>query len=184
MEYYDYMIDVETGGTHPEHSPMIQLSAVRFNLQEGTIDTSSMFNRCLLIPAGRFWDEDTRQWWARQKRSVLEEIYARMEDPKLVMEGFVDWVGFDAEQPKRFWSKPLSFDWPFVASYFRQFGVINPFHYRFGCDVNSFIRGLARDSSVETFKTEEFHGDQHNALHDCINQIDMIFKAKEHYANV
>lgn len=179
--FYDVMIDVETTGTKSEHTAMIQLAAVRFNLAEKTIDTSNMFNRCLLIPPNRFWDEDTRDWWGRQKREILQDIYARMEDPRIVMQAFQDWVGPSGEEPLRFWAKPISFDFPFFASYCNQFEVMNPFHFRFATDMNSYIRGLAKDSSLATFETE-FQGDAHNALHDCINQIDAVFQATEAHA--
>ena len=179
--YYDVMIDVETTGTDSSHSAMIQLAAVKFNLAERKIDTGSMFNRCLRIPPNRFWSEDTRQWWGQQKRSVLDGIYANMEDPHTVMTDFATWSGYSPEQPLRFWAKPTSFDFNFVASYFNQYEIMNPYHFRFATDMNSFIRGMARDSSVPTFKNDEFVGDAHNALHDVINQIDTLFKAVDHY---
>jgi len=179
-QFYDVMVDVETTGTQPEHTAMIQLAAVRFNLKARAIDTTSMFNRCLLIPAGRFWDEDTRQWWGQQKREVLQDIYSRMEDPAKVMRDFVEWVGHPGAEPLRFWAKPTTFDYSFVQSYCRQFDVMNPFHFRFATDMNSYIRGLAKDPSLPTFKTD-FQGDAHNALFDVINQIDAVFKAEEHY---
>ena len=100
------------------------------------------------------------------------------------MQDFANWVNKDNDQaePLRFWSKPISFDYPFMQSYFTQFEIMNPFHFRFATDLNSFIRGLAGDSSLPTFKVN-FQGDAHNALFDVLNQIDMAFKAKEHYQN-
>lgn len=179
-KYFDVMVDVETTGTDFNHTAMIQLAAVRFNLAERSVDSSNMFNRALLIPPGRFWDEGTREWWGRQKREILHDIYARMEDPKTVMDAFADWIGYAPEQPVRFWAKPTSFDFSFVASYFNQYGIPNPFHFRWATDVNSFIRGLAADPSVEQFKID-FQGDAHNALIDCINQINCVFQAVDHY---
>jgi DNA polymerase III, alpha subunit (gram-positive type) len=179
-QFFDIMVDIETTGLDINHSAMIQLAAVRFNLAERTVDTTSMFNKALLIPPGRFWDEGTREWWGRQKREVLSDIYSRMQDPKTVMEEFADWVGYCPAEPIRFWAKPISFDFPFVASYFNQFNIPNPFHYRWATDVNSFIRGIAQDASVETYRIE-FQGDAHNALVDCVNQIKCVFEAVDHY---
>jgi DNA polymerase III alpha subunit (gram-positive type) len=179
-QFNDVMVDIETTGTQPEHTAIIQIAAVKFNLAERKLDTANMFNRCLLIPEGRFWDESTREWWGQQKRSILQEIYAKMEDPAKVMQDFGNWAGYSPTEPLRFWAKPTSFDYSFTQSYFRQFGVMNPFHFRYAVDMNSFIRGLARDSSVETFRND-FQGDAHNALFDVINQIDCVFKAMEHY---
>ncbi|WP_157385579.1 3'-5' exoribonuclease [Mesorhizobium sp. STM 4661] len=178
--FCDVMCDIETGGTRPDHAPILQIAAVKFNLAEKTVDTTSMFDRCLLIPPGRYWDESTRQWWGEQKRSILQDIYPRMEDPRTVMQAFADWAGYSPIQPLRFWAKPTSFDFSFVASYFTDFEIMNPFHFRFATDMNSYIRGMAGDSSLPTFKTD-FVGDAHNAIYDTINQIDAVFKATEHF---
>lgn len=183
MIYPDIMVDIETTGLSPDLSAVIQIAAVRFNLKERSVDSSSMFNRCLAIPQRRFWDEGTRQWWSEQKRSVLMEIYAKMQDPKEVMQEFVDWVGYTPEVPHRFWAKPLSFDYPFIQSYLTQFNIPNPFHFRWATDQNSYIRGIANDVDVEQFKTGDFKGDAHNALFDVLNQIDTLFQASDFYAN-
>lgn len=176
-KFYDYMIDVETTGTNASKHAMIQLAAVRFNLEEATIDTETMFDRCLLMPENREWDHSTYNWWTRQIK-VLEDIQARAEDPALVMKGFVDWIGYQSDKPIRFWAKPTTFDWWFVNSYLEQFNLVSPFHYRWACDVNSFTRGLFRDSTLEHHLIE-FQGDKHNALHDVINQIGTLFDAVE-----
>lgn len=181
MDYNDIMVDVETTGLNSVDNAMIQLAAVRFNLKERAIDTSSMFNRCLHIPPRRYWDEGTRSWWGQQKRSILEEIYSKMEDPKTVMQDFANWVGYTPAVPNAFWAKPVTFDWGFVASYFSDFEISNPFHFRYACDANSYIRGMAYDPRVETFKVPFEGGDAHNALYDVINQINMLFKAQDHY---
>lgn len=182
MSYFDVMVDIETTGTSPDEAAIIQLAAVKFNLAEGTVDSANMFNRCLAIPPKRFWDEGTRQWWGQQKREILHDIYARMEEPRTVLQAFADWSGYNHAEPLRFWGKPTHFDYSFIQSYFTQFEIMNPYHFRFGTDMNSFIRGLACDSSVPTFKID-FQGDAHNAIFDVLNQIDTVFKAKEHYTS-
>lgn len=180
MSFNDVMVDVETTGLNPVDNGMIQIAAVKFNLKERTIDSSSMFDRCLTVPPRRYWDEGTRQWWSQQKRSVLEDIYSRMEEPKVVMQDFANWVGYTPDEPTRFWAKPIHFDWHFVASYLSDLEIPTPFHFRYACDANSYIRGLAGDPAVESFKVD-FQGDAHNALYDVINQINMLFKASDHY---
>lgn len=181
MQFNDIMVDVETGGLNPVDSPMIQLAAVKFNLKERAIDTNNMFNACLDIPPRRYWDEGTRQWWSQQKPQILRDIYSQMRPARDVMQEFVDWVGYTPEYPNRFWAKPITFDWSFVASYLSDLEIKNPFHYRWATDQNSYIRGLAGDAEVEQFKTEFAGGDAHNALFDTISQIDTLFKASDHY---
>lgn len=181
-KFYDVMVDIETTGTDPGQNAIIQLAAVRFNLETRELDTASMFNRCMFIPPRRFWDEGTREWWGRQKREVLADIYSRMEDPKIVLEAFSQWsLEMGSGEPLRFWGKPTHFDYSFVQNYLNQYEVYNPYHFRWATDLNSFIRGRANSSRVENFKSD-FQGDAHNALFDVINQIDNLFKAVDHYA--
>lgn len=173
------MIDVETTGTSPDKTAIIQIAAVRFDLETRTVDSGDMFNRCLSIPPTRYWDEGTREWWGKQKRSILQEIYSRMEDPKTVMTDFSQWaLSKQNGQKLHFWAKPTSFDFTFCQSYFNEFEVYNPFHFREAIDMNSFIRGLGRSSEKREVEVE-FAGDAHNAIFDVLNQISVVFKSVE-----
>jgi len=172
------MVDLETGGTSPDETPILQIAAVRFNVRDRTVDANDMFNRCLAVPPKRYWDEGTRDWWLGQKQSVLMDILRRAEDPAKVMGDFRDWAGTSPDEPHRFWAKPISFDYAFVSSYFRQFKIYNPFHYRYAIDVNSFLRGLTRSGDLPVVEVE-FQGDAHNALFDVLHQISVVFKGLE-----
>jgi DNA polymerase III alpha subunit (gram-positive type) len=176
MAFPDVMVDIETTGTSPDEAAIIQIAAVRFNLAEKTIDSADMFNRCLAIAPKRYWSEDTREWWMKQKRSVLLDILAQGESPATVMWDFAAWAR--AGEAVHFWAKPISFDYTFCASYFNQFEVSNPFHFRNAIDMNSFVRGLGR-SNVKPDVEVDFAGDAHNAIFDVLNQIAVLFKAVE-----
>lgn len=177
--YPDVMVDTETTGLSPDHNGIIQLAAVRFNYREGTIDVENMFDRCLKVPGNRFWDPKTLQWWQKQKTSILQGIIARQEDPYLVLSGFADWVGRDHTEGPRFWAKPTHFDFPLYQSYLHQYGLFENFHYRSARDLNSFMCGLADDPVTQKIEQEiDFIGDQHNAVHDCLHQIRVLFEAK------
>lgn len=167
------MVDIETTGTSPDRSAIIQLAAVRF--EPGTRYIShDFFCRSLLIPPTRFWQEDTRSWWAQQRRDVLEGIYAQMEDPREVMVKFAEWVSHSSGDAS-FISKPLSFDYPFVASYSIEFGHGHmPFRHYLGRDLRSMIEGLVPDFDE---KAVPFEGAEHNALFDCLHQIKLLFAA-------
>lgn len=174
----DVMLDIETTGTDPVHTAMIQIAAVRFDAETKEIDTSTMFNRCLWFPAGRFWDEDTRAWWGRQNESILEDIFDRMEDPRVVIHELLNWIQtFNAAAPVRLWAKPTSFEFPFLTSYYKQFGLPMPFHYRHAVDVNSYIRGRGHMDIDGFWKAIPFQGQAHNALHDVLHQIHGVFEA-------
>lgn len=180
-QYPDVMIDIETTGTHPEHNAVIQIAAVRFNLNEKTVDANSMFDRCLAVAPHRFWEESTRTWWHGKNFKVFRHICSRMEDPGTVMKAFLDWsVSHKTDEPQRFWGKPTHFDYSFMQSYFRQFGLPIPYHYRHARDMNTFIAGLAGNPQHRELNVD-FVGDAHNALHDALHQIKILFAAKDIY---
>lgn len=176
MVYYpDVMVDIETTGTRPETTHIIQIAAVRFNLAEATVDPN-VFNRSLAYGPNRFWDESTRDWWGRMP-DVLDRIMARMEPPRQVLEAFRDWVGRD--QPT-FWAKPTTFDYTFLQSYFHEFEVANPFNFRNVMDMNSFIRARHFPEAPPRYeKLIEFEGDEHDAIFDVFHQIKTLFAAYE-----
>lgn len=177
MYFPDVMVDVETTGTDPSHSHILQISAVRFNLAEKTIDTSSMFDRCLYqTTPHRFWDSETRIWWNNQRAEVLQDILDRAEPPNDMIEAFNLWVcQTPSDRPLHFWSKPISFDFMFISSYFKQYGLRMPFGYWLARDVNTHIAAKTGADPKELWAGLEFEGDKHNALHDCIHQIKGLF---------
>jgi hypothetical protein len=168
--FTDAMIDIETTGLSPDRSAIIQIAAVRFNLETGAVDTD-FFNRALRIPNHRHWDEGTRGWWLDQKREVLEDIYRRMEDWRVVMPAFFDWATTKGQL--RFWGKPTHFDYAFIQSYFRDAELGMPFHYRTANDMNSFLRGRYFPERVPELQVE-FEGDAHNAIFDALHQIKVL----------
>ena len=191
-QFPDVMVDIETSGTDPSRTAMIQLAAVRFNIEEGTIDTSSFFKQSLAIPPGRFWDEETRKWWYTDKRALLEGIQARARPPKDVMVEFQQWIvaGHVGGQPTRFWSKPQSFDWPFVDSYFQQFEMANPMSFREAVDMRTYCRTVLGTWNLRDIDKIEkgipFQGAEHDALMDAIHQIRVVLTVREmaHNASV
>ena len=171
-QFTDVMVDIETTGTQPEHAAIIQLTAVRFNLATREID-HNWFNECLLVPPTRFWDEDTRAFWAKHPQ-VLAGIRAKMRDPAKVIREFYDWSA--GHELLHFWSKPLSFDFPFVASYFREHGLPNPYPFWLGRDLRTHIFAVAPDFDEGEVP---FEGEVHNALFDVLHQIKLLYAAQE-----
>jgi DNA polymerase III alpha subunit (gram-positive type) len=178
MQYPDVMVDLETTGLAPDETAILQIGAVRFNLQTQEVDATDMFNQSLMIPPKRFWDESTRSWWM-QRKSTLQEVMANMRDTKTVLEEFARWSDCGNGASLHFWAKPLSFDYPFVQSYFRQFEIPMPFDFRKGENLNSFLRGLYFPNPIATLEIP-FQGTAHNALMDSLHQIQMLFTHINH----
>lgn len=173
----DVMTDLETTGTDPSHAAIIQIAAVRFDYDTGQIGDA--FCASLHVPPTRFWDESTRAWWMKQGETY-DRIVSQAVDPEYVFKAFRDWCIAGATlQSQRLWAKPISFEWPFLQSYARQYNVELPFHYRNAVDLNSFTRGLSRQISDEPFGYDlPMEGDAHNALDDVFHQIKIALLAR------
>lgn len=168
----DAMIDLETTGTSPDRTAILQVAGVRFNLFERSVD-SNFFNRSMFVPPHRFWDESTRKWWMQQKRGVLDGIMAAAEEPRTVMTDFCDWGRMGGGNAS-FWSKPTTFDFMFVQSYVKDYELAMPWGFRRANDMNSFLRALYFPLAVPETGLE-FAGDAHNALFDTFHQIKELF---------
>ena len=176
IEFTDVMVDLETTGTRPDRNAILQIAAVKFNLETGDVDATDMFDRCLTVPGFRSWDLDTLQWWMKDKRDILERLQARAEDPFTVIQAFSSWVGIGRDKPMKLWAKPTHFEYPFIESYCKDFGVHNPLHYRFAEDCNSWVRG----SGVEIKDADiEFTGVAHDAIFDVLHQIKWILEVQK-----
>lgn len=172
LEFPDIMIDLETTGLQPSHNAIIQIAAVKFNLEKGTI-CHDFFDMSLLIPGNRHWQQSTHEWWAKRK-DVYHDIMATAQPARDVIEAFLKWLG---PQQLRFWGKPTHFDYVFLESYIRDtMDRKMPFHYREATDMNSWIRGRYFPGKVPNLYDEVgFEGTAHNAIHDVLNQIKMLF---------
>jgi hypothetical protein len=176
----DVMVDIETTGTDPVLNAMIQICAIRFDYDTGAI--GPIFNASLTIPYGRHWDEDCRNNFWMPRAALFQKITETARPADEVWAEFLLWLNITgpalAGQPERLWAKPISFEWPFLQSYGRQFGEL-PFHYRHAVDLNSFTRGLAGHPGGEPLdKQVPFDGTPHDAVDDVLHQIKVALMAR------
>jgi len=173
----DMMVDLETTGKGPTNG-ILQLSAIKFNYNTGEV--GGVFDRCPMLMPKRHWDCETRDWWFGKNREVFQGIIARQEPYLKVYHDFTAFCLDGAPQGGfRFWSKPLSFDWPILADHYVQLDAPMPFFYRHARDLNTWIaamRGNPEHPNMEAIVP--FRGEKHNGLHDCAYQIDMLLQAK------
>ena len=179
MAFLDFMLDIETTGTDPAHTAILQIGAVAFNIESKEV-SHAFFNQSMWIPPSRRWDEDTRVWWGKHQ-AVLQNIRAKARDPSQVMQEFQDWVlSFRTEgqtEGFRLWAKPISFDAPFIDSYFKEFGVQNPFHYTDVVDMRTFLRTRLGTWDVRSWEADrKMTGSAHNALMDALHQVKLVME--------
>lgn len=171
----DMMVDTETtGNDNPAIFGCFQIAAIKFNARTGAI--GPVFDRVPELLPNRCWTGDTKEWWLGKNRVVYNKIIARSEPALPVWQDFHAFARQDApDGGYRFWAKPITFDWTVIASHFQQLGLPMPFHYRLARDLNSYIAALRNDPVHPNAEaTTPFAGDEHNALHDCAFQIDML----------
>lgn len=160
----DIMVDIETTSTSPESGAILQIGAVEFDVMSGK--TGDTFKVSLSTPGNRYWSEDTRMFWAKRQK-LYADITAKSLPPSVGFKKFLDWVNSKSDNA-RFWSKPLSFDYPFIDSYCKQYGFNNPFNFYEARDVRSFIMGI---TGLDEIKIPMKAGlTEHDALADALNQ--------------
>lgn len=170
----DVMVDIETTGTNPHTTNMIQLAAIKFNYETG--DVGEVFNRCLSFAPNRYWDEGTRQWWGKQKPEILQGIMSRMEEPQGAISDYHAYICREG-RPVRMWSRGV-FDWSFLESYFTQFGLPMPHRFYDWRDLRSFQAGLFGKPEEPDMSWVTAQGDAHNALFDCVIQLKRLLNCR------
>lgn len=160
----DIFLDLETTGVNPNTSAVFQIGAVKFNFS--TCEIGETFKISLKMPKNRYWQEDTRKFWS-SRLSLFNEILKDEVDTETGFKQFIDWVNKDTINP-RAWSKPLSFDLPFIASYCEQYNVVNPFNHWDHRDLRSYMMAYYGE---ELPKLDMKAGlVAHDALSDALNE--------------
>lgn len=169
------MVDVETTGLDPANAAIIQIGAVPFNYKTGEIDSTNMYCRSLRMPKNKFWTSDTQKFWMIDNADVYRSIMESAVTSREVMLDFFKYV--ERLGDLRMWSKGF-FDWQMIEQNYIALDMDMPFNFRQAKDMRSFISGLRGDAEYYD-ETVEKVGDGHNALHDCLTQLRILFQAKE-----
>lgn len=179
------MVDTETTGTDPQTAGILQLSAIKFNL--ATREIGGMFDACPSLLPRRSWSDSTRAFW-RGHKAIYDSLVAREQPARAVFQAFADFCCEDAPFGGYiFVAKPVKFDWPMVESHMIDLDIPFPFAHHAYLDVNSYMagrEGVASTREVVTDPPFPAGGLQHNALHDCAYQIDMLFAVDKAFTSM
>lgn len=161
----DIFVDLETSGVNSNDAGIFQIGAVKFNLFTGEVGET--FKVSLKLPKNRYWEEGTRQFWA-SRYTLYNDIIKESVESEEGFKSFINWVNKENNENIRAWSKPLSFDLPFIASYCEQYNVANPFKHWLHRDLRSFMMGVyGEDMPKVTMKQGLV---EHDALADALNE--------------
>lgn len=171
------MVDLETTDTNPELGGILQIAAIKFNLE--TMEVGGFFDRCPSLLKNRRWAESTSRFWSGHSE-IYQSIVARTEPAEQVFKDFADFACVDGALI--FVAKPVKFDWPFLESHFNELQMDMPFaHYNY-LDMNSYLTGVCGVTHPGQVKLDvKANNMAHNALHDCAHQIDTMFTARRRF---
>jgi len=175
------MCDIETTGLKPDRNHIIQVCAVRFNLQTQEYDPN-LFEVCLTPQTAPFRSlcPNTMEWWQdSERRPILDKIAEAGVDSRTAITAFFNWLNTGARLV--FWGNRNGFDYMFLQSYFADFNVPFPFKYWDSKDLLSYTEGLCEGAGVPFIKKNslEFVGTKHNAKDDTIHQLKYLLHVEQ-----
>lgn len=182
-ECVHFMVDLETGGLTPGLHSIREIGAVAFvfSASEYGLSQIGMFDRYVPNPPGSMaaetvvWEqsqppERAKHFSDRHQVAINDGVawWQVWTDFSNWVEGFVTWP----QDRRYFWSKPASFDWPFIDHHYRNVQKTpNPFSYRRVMDMVSFLHGTAWASGTTP---PNLPSGKHTAYADAAHQYMML----------
>ncbi len=162
------MIDLETLDTEPT-STILTIGAQGFSLANGVMTDVTFYKRLNIdSQADRTINDDTVNWWGKQSEAAQEEALGDGDD-RVDIETALKELSKVCWKHKEIWANGTTFDIVILENAFKQYGVPIPWKFWQVNDartVYKLVPQVGRQS-----------GNTHNALEDCVNQIELLFKA-------
>lgn len=170
------MIDLETLSTD-SNAVVSAIGAVIFDMD--TKEVVSKYYRVLSfedqLQLGRKVDESTLAWWFGQSKEA-SEIYTTKEKTnthQALKELYSFMVDNSDVQKLRVWGNGPSFDLTILETLMKDFGIKPPYSFRNIRCLRTFKEFVTKDKKVERV------GIHHNALDDCLYQINVVLAGLE-----
>ena len=159
------VVDVESDGPIPGDYSMISFGAVRV---DDELDQTFFAD---LRPISDQWKPDDLAISGYSREQTLT-----FEDPKTVMERFVDWIGEVSGPRAMFYSDNNGYDWSFINWYFYHFIGKNPFGFG-SSNINSLYKGMVKDT-FQSFRPLCKTKPDHNPLTDAMGNAEALLQMK------
>lgn len=182
------MVDLETLGTSV-NAPIIQLSAVCFNLEN---DDIQLFERFIDLNDNFNVDKDTLKWWLDTNAGLLEHIlnHDSRRNEKLALLDFESWItslSNDNSLNDIFLiGNGILFDNNIIRHHMEFYDIRYPINYSNDIDFRTLIllgtikleSAMGYQLTPWNFKDaiHDFIGTKHDAMDDTLNQIEMFKK--------
>lgn len=161
----DVMVDIETLGTRST-SLITQIGACYFDRDTGEIGET--FSECTYSNDDVFTvDYDSIRWWLTQSEDARMSL---LDCPIPLQTSITHFNTFLHQGAKFVWSH-ATFDIPILLHAFNHFGIKFPLHYTKMRDVRTLMDVTGHKTTTER------GGIHHNALDDCIFQVQYCTEA-------
>jgi len=165
------MIDIETMGKNTS-APIISIAAVIFSIIDGKLLIGSSFHEYVSLKSsmmcGGIPDAETILWWMRQS----DEARSQFEREKgiLLPEALIKLAAF-IQPDDCVWGNGPTFDLSILKTAYERNYLPVPWNHQ---NERCLRTVVALNPSIK--ENHEFKGTKHNALDDCINQIEYLFQ--------
>ncbi len=165
----DLMIDLETLAVSPS-ATILTIGAQGFDLFSDRLTDVTFYERLTLeSQEGREIDDNgpnsTMAWWAKQSAEAQEEAFG--DGGRIDITEALTKLSKIAWKHKRIWANGTTFDLIILENAMAQYGVNISWKYWQVCDARTVYK-LSKVGKL---------GNNHNALADCVNQIDLLQKS-------
>lgn len=161
----DLMIDIETLDVLPT-STILTIGAQGFDPFSDKFSEATYYKRLTLdSQESRTINEDTVAWWGQQGEAAQEEALGEGPDRVDIVEALGE-LSKLAWKHDRIWANGTTFDMVILENAMKQYGVTMPWKYWQVMDARTVYK-LGNAPKL---------GNSHNALEDCVNQIDLLQK--------
>lgn len=189
-DFEDFMLDLESTGTNPGVHAITSFAFLPFKFaQDGTMNFGQPFTIRVGIPSTRRIDAETTIFREAEGVDEAESVLTRYT-PREALSIIQDWIE-EFDGIPTIWARPTKFDIAFMESYFTEYRLEMPWHYRDSIDVRSWIRGLLGEELYDQhwpsikaaadvmLQAEDPIKDRalnkpHAAIYDCYQQCFMI----------
>ena len=164
----DLMIDIETLAVSP-NSTILTIGAQGFDPFSDTYTDVTFYERITLESQdGRDVDDNTVAWWAKQSEEAQEEAFG--EDGRIAIKEALEKLAKIAWKHSNLWANGITFDFVILENAMQAYGVSVPWKYWQLHDARTVYKICPDLPKL---------GNNHNALMDCCNQIDLLQQALE-----
>ncbi|MBU5341267.1 3'-5' exonuclease [Caldifermentibacillus hisashii] len=177
----DIMVDIETLGNKID-STIIQISAVSFNLQTGSIYET--FNEVADISKNESEISvtgSTLQWWVNTNTELFAKLLTGgMCSSEDVLRHFHRWLSGEISSAKYvyLWGNGILFDNAMIRQQFESIGLNYPIFYRNDRDVRTILElaSIKLGKSEKELREEVYDNElvAHDAFNDVANQVKLV----------